>query len=333
MPARATLPGLCFVGGLSMLATWIATLPALQALRISPLVVGILIGVVIGNTVGSRLPSTWDEGRTFSAKRVLRLAIVLYGFRITFGQIATLGWPVLLLDVLMVSLTLGLGAFVGIRWLKMEVPTALMTAAGAAICGAAAVIATEPVVKAKGHQTAAAVATVVVFGTLAMFLYPLAYRTGLVPMDLDTFGIYIGASVHEVAHVVGAGEAVSPDTADTAVIVKMTRVLLLAPALIVMGLALQRGEKEEQGVVIPWFAVGFIAVAGINSLNLFPAVVVDALIQLDTFLLTMAMTALGLNTVASQFKGMGYGPLLLALTLFGWLIFGGFALTHLLMGG
>lgn len=330
---RALLPGLIFVGAISALATWMATLPVLAALRISPLVVGILVGVIIGNTAGAKLPSALDAGRTFSAKRILRLAIVLYGFRITFGQIATLGWTVLLLDVLMVGLTLGIGALVGIRWLKMEVPTALMTAAGAAICGAAAVVATEPVVKAKSHQTAAAVATVVVFGTLAMFLYPLVYRTGLVPMDLPTFGVYIGATVHEVAHVVGAGEAVSPETADTAVIVKMTRVLLLAPALIIMGILLQREKGPDQRMAIPWFAVGFIVVAGINSLNLFPAVVVQALIQLDTFLLTMAMTALGLSTVASQFKGMGYGPLLLALTLAVWLVLGGFGITQLLMGG
>ena len=330
---RALLPGLIFVGAISALATWMATLPVLAALRISLLVVGILVGVVIGNTAGAKLPSALDAGRTFSAKRILRLAIVLYGFRITFGQIATLGWTVLLLDVLMVGLTLGIGALVGIRWLKMEVPTALMTAAGAAICGAAAVVATEPVVKAKSHQTAAAVATVVVFGTLAMFLYPLVYRTGLVPMDLPTFGVYIGATVHEVAHVVGAGEAVSPETADTAVIVKMTRVLLLAPALIIMGILLQREKGPDQRMAIPWFAVGFIVVAGINSLNLFPAVVVQALIQLDTFLLTMAMTALGLSTVASQFKGMGYGPLLLALTLAVWLVLGGFGITQLLMGG
>ena len=330
---RALLPGLAFVGAISTVATWIATWPVLTALRISPLVVGILIGVVIGNTVGTKLPTTLDAGRTFSAKRILRLAIILYGFRITFGQIATLGWAVLLLDALMVGLTLAIGPFVGIRWLKMEVPTALMTAAGAAICGAAAVVATEPLVKAKNHQTAAAVATVVVFGTVAMFLYPLAYRTGLVPMDLPTFGVYIGASIHNVGHAVGAAEAVSPETTDTAVIAKMTRVLLLAPAIIIMGLLLQRGKGANEGLTIPWFALGFIGVAGINSLNLFPAVVVEALIRLDSFLLTMAMTALGLNTVASKFRGMGYGPLLLALTLAVWLVVGGFGLTKLIMAG
>ena len=220
---RALLPGLAFVGAISTVATWIATWPVLTALRISPLVVGILIGVVIGNTVGTKLPTTLDAGRTFSAKRILRLAIVLYGFRITFGQIATLGWAVLLLDALMVGLTLAIGAFVGIRWLKMEVPTALMTAAGAAICGAAAVVATEPLVKAKNHQTAAAVATVVVFGTVAMFLYPLAYRTGLVNVSCHRAGVTTlstgNQSTHGAVDAAVRSGAVSP-TAVTAESVK-----------------------------------------------------------------------------------------------------------------
>jgi len=329
---RGTFPGLAFVGLVAGVAAWTATAPWLQALRISPLVVGILLGVTIGNTAGHRIPEAFAPGVTFCAKRVLKLAIILYGLRITFGQIASLGWPVLILDVLMVSLTLIIGAWVGVRWLKMEPPTALMTAAGAAICGAAAVVATEPVVKAENHQTAAAVGTVVMFGTLAMFLYPLAYRTGLVPMDLPTFGVYIGASIHNVGHAVGAAEAVSPETTDTAIIVKMTRVLLLAPAILILGLLLQRGKEANEGLTMPWFALGFIAVAGINSLNLLPASTVAALIQLDTFLLTMAMTALGLNTVISKFKGMGYGPLVLALILAVWLVVGGFGLTTLLMG-
>ena len=191
--------------------------------------------------------------------------------------------------------------------------------------------------KAEAHKTAIAVATVVIFGTTAMFLYPLVYRTGFVPMSEDVFGIYVGASVHEVAHVVGAGEAVSPATADTAVIVKMTRVMLLAPALIAIGWFLQRGREREEnaatGLVIPWFAVGFVAVAGFNSLALLPSSVVASIVAIDTYLLTMAMTALGLSTVVAKFKGIGWQPLQLAFVLAVWLVLGGYFLTQLLVGG
>ncbi|MEE2750147.1 MAG: YeiH family protein [Myxococcota bacterium] len=333
---RELAPGLAVVALLAGVSTWGSWAPPLVALKISPLIVGILLGTAIGNIAGAHLPPSWSPGITFSAKKVLRLAIILYGFRITFSQVAAIGIEGVLLDVLMVTSTLILGAFLGTRFFGLDKETTLLTSAGAAICGAAAVIATEPVVRAKAHQTALAVGTVVLFGTLSMFLYPIAYRAGLVPLSEEVFGVYIGASVHEVAHVVGAGEAVSPLTADTAVIVKMTRVMLLAPALLVLSwvLSRQRADNTEEAspLVVPWFAVGFIAVAGLNSLSLLPQTVVEHLITLDTFLLTMAMSALGLTTVLSQFKGIGWGPIRLAFCLALWLVFGGYALTCLLIG-
>ena len=169
-----------------------------------------------------------------------------------------------------------------------------------------------------------------------MFLYPLVYRLGLVPMSTEVFGIYIGASVHEVAHVVGAGDAVGQSTSDIAVIVKMTRVMLLAPALIIMGWLLARqvnsSSTTKTPVAIPWFAIGFILVAGFNSFGFLSASAVDIINIFDTFLLTMAMTALGLNTVVERFRGIGLTPLYLALTLFLWLVVGGYALTQLFVG-
>lgn len=240
-----------------------------------------------------------------------------------------------MLDIVMVTSTLVIGVLVGTRVLKLDRETAVLTSSGAAICGAAAVIAAEPVVKAQPHQTTVAVGTVVLFGTLAMFLYPVAFHAGLLPFTEELFGAYVGASVHEVAHVVGAGAAVSEQTAATAVIVKMTRVMLLAPALIGISLWLKRSKTSgitTSDLTIPWFALGFIAVTGFNSLDVLPVALVEALVVLDNYLLTMAMTALGLSTVASRLKGVGWGPFLLALILFIWLIFGGFVATSWTMG-
>ena len=331
---RTMMPGLVFVAALAGLATWTAQLPFLQALRMSPLIVGILLGVVLGN--GVRLPAGWGDGITFSAKKILRLAIILYGFRITFSEIAAVGLAGFVLDVLIVALTLIIGIFVGTRWLGMDKETAIMTSAGSAICGAAAVIGTEPLVKAEAHKTAIAVATVVVFGTVAMFLYPLVYRTGIIPMSEDVFGVYVGATIHNVGHVIAGAEAVSPAATSTAIIVKMTRVMLLAPALLAIGWFLNRrsagDDDAEAELVIPWFAIGFIAVAGFNSLGLLGQGLVDNIITIDGFLLTMAMTGLGLNTVASKFKGIGWQPMQLAFILTVWLIVGGYVLTQLLIG-
>lgn len=334
-PAGA-LSGVLAIGVISGVSMWVASLPAVATLRVSPLIVGILLGVCVGNLAGERLPSSWGPGVTFSAKKILRLAIVLFGFRITFGQIADLGMAGVLLDVFMVSSTLVLGVFFGTRFLGLDRETAILTSAGAAICGAAAVIAAEPVVKAEPHKTTVAVGTVVLFGTLSMFLYPIVFRAGLLPMSEDLFGVYIGASVHEVAHVVGAGSAVSEATANTAVIVKMTRVMLLAPALLCISWWLGRAKATEDvqrpAMSVPWFAVGFVAVAGFNSLALLPEEVVGAIDLLDTFFLTMAMTALGMGTVGSKLKGVGWSPLLLALALFVWLVGAGYLATTWLMG-
>jgi uncharacterized integral membrane protein (TIGR00698 family) len=138
-------------------------------------------------------------------------------------------------------------------------------------------------------------------------------------------GLYIGASVHEVAQVVGAGSAIAPEVANSAIIVKMFRVMLLVPVLIVIAWMFQpKAQGEKRTVVIPWFAIGFIVVAGFNSLHLLSTDVISSITLVDTFLLTMAMSALGMETHFKKFKGVGGKAMLLALILFGWLIVGGF---------
>jgi uncharacterized integral membrane protein (TIGR00698 family) len=128
------------------------------------------------------------------------------------------------------------------------------------------------------------------------------------------------------------------EMADAAVIVKMTRVIMIAPMLIVLGLYLAWDAKRAGGarnektkLVIPWFAVYFIMVAGFNSFHLIPQNIVDIINEIDTFLLTMAMTALGMGTIFSKFKGLGLAPIYTALTMFVWLVVGGFMVTKLVV--
>jgi uncharacterized integral membrane protein (TIGR00698 family) len=222
-----------------------------------------------------------------------------------------------------------------------------LTASGAAVCGAAAVLATEPVVKAQEYKTAIAVSMVVLFGTISMFLYPVLYTTlienadGFLHMSAREFGIYVGGTIHEVAQVVAVPASVPgapQEMADAAVIVKMTRVIMIAPMLIVLGFYLSWVSKkdgtntsEKTKLVIPWFAVYFIMVAGFNSFHLLPLGLVDTINEIDTFLLTMAMTALGMGTVFSKFKGLGLAPIYTALTMFAWLVVGGFMVTKLVV--
>ncbi|MGZ5242869.1 MAG: YeiH family protein [Bacteroidia bacterium] len=328
--------GVVFVMVLALAATYLSTIPFLQNLSISPLIVGILLGMILGNSIRQKFPEKWSSGIVFSAKKLLRLAIILYGFRITFQQIGAVGFSGMLADVIMLSSTFLIGAYVGIKWLKIDRDIALLTASGASVCGAAAVLATEPVLKSEPYKTTIAVATVVLFGTLAMFLYPVLYKLGLFQLNADEMGIYIGATVHEVAQVVASGNAISPETADTAVIVKMTRVMLLVPLLLLLSIYVSRQKSfgaEASGktkIRIPWFAVAFIGVSAFNSLSLLPINVVSSINIFDTFLLTMAMTALGLETRFSKFKQTGGKPVLLALIMFVWLLVGGYFVAKII---
>ena len=342
---KGTLNGILFVALFSVVATYIANIGFIQALGLSPLVIGIVMGIIYANSLHHKTPQAWHTGITFSGKKILRFAIVFYGFRITFQQIAEVGMDGFLVSLIMLTSTLILGSWLGYKVFGMEKDTSILTASGAAVCGAAAVLATEPVLKAEEYKTAIAVSMVVLFGTVSMFLYPVLYTTifenaiGFLHMSPREFGIYVGGTIHEVAQVVAVPASIPnapEEMANAAVIVKMTRVIMIAPMLIVLGLYLAWSAKKEGNqrdekmkLVIPWFAVYFIVVAGFNSLQLVPQNIVDIINHIDTFLLTMAMTALGMGTVFAKFKGLGLAPLYTATSMFVWLVVGGFVVTKL----
>jgi uncharacterized integral membrane protein (TIGR00698 family) len=341
---KGTMSGILFVAIFAAAATFIASLGPVKALGLSPLVIGIVLGIFYANTMHNQIPSEWETGITFSAKKILRFAIVFYGFRITFQQIAEVGMDGFLVSLIMLSTTFIFGSWLGYKIFGMDKDTSMLTASGASVCGAAAVLATEPVLKAEEHKTAIAVSMVVLFGTISMFLYPVLYTTifenatGFLHMTAREFGIYVGGTIHEVAQVVAVPFSIPgapEEMANDAVIVKMTRVIMIAPMLIILGIYLSYSEKKESSssakikLVIPWFAVYFIGVAGFNSLHLVPENIVNIINEIDTFLLTMAMTALGMGTRFSKFKGLGMAPVYTATAMFAWLVLGGFVVTKM----
>lgn len=324
--------GVLFVALFACAAFYISGFQALQYLSLSPLIIGIILGMVYGNTLKKNMPEEWLPGINFSSKKLLRLAIILYGFRLTFQNVISVGLSAIVVDVIIIAGTLALGLLLG-KLLKIDKEISLLTSTGSAICGAAAILGMEPVLNNKPHKTAIAVSTVVIFGTIAMFLYPILYQNGVLNLSPEQWGLYTGATIHEVAHVVGAGNAMSENISEVAIIVKMIRVIFLAPVLLICALIISRQGKQKQAegspasgmkITIPWFAFGFIAVIGFNSLNLLPQSVVDGINYIDTFLLTMAMTALGMETHLKKFKEAGAKPFILALILFIWLMVGGY---------
>lgn len=327
------LHGILLIALFSCAAFYIGDAQVFKDLSFSPMIIGIILGMLYANSLRNHLPPTWVPGIQFCSKKLLRLGIILYGFRLTFQDIINVGVAGILVDTVVVVVTIIGGIYLG-KLLKMDKEIALLTSIGSGICGAAAVLGAESTIRTKPYKTAVAVATVVIFGTLSMFLYPIAWRAGWLDLTPGEMGIYAGSTLHEVAHVVGAGNAMGPEISNTAIIVKMIRVMLLVPVLLSLGywVALRsRGAGEdnrERGkVAIPWFALGFLGVIVFNSCDLLPAATVDVINYIDTFLLTMAMVALGAETSIDKFKKAGPKPFILAFLIYIWLIAGGWCLA------
>jgi len=197
-------------------------------------------------------------------------------------------------------------------------------------------LAVEDILKSEPYKATVAIGTVVLFGTLSMFLYPILQQHGVLGLTDNQYGLFIGASVHEVAQVVVAGNNISAQAGDVAVIVKMTRVLLLVPVLIGLAFFAGRFLKKEKGKIkdqikIPWFAVGFLAMIGFNSLHLLPVSIVNWINQIDIFLLTMAMAAIGIETNLGKIKKVGLKPIYLSVVLMGWLMGGVYLFVRVLV--
>ena len=314
-------PGVAIVGIISLSAFLLARLPFFAHLGLSALTLSILVGALLGNLFHAQLVGTATQpGFHFAQKTLLRAGVALYGLNLTLAQIIQVGPAAVVVDLFIVVSTMCVGWWIGHRWLGMDRDTVLLASAGSSICGAAAVVATESVLGSAPHKTSAAVGQVVLFGSLAMLLYPLLYAA--IDVDRAAFGIYVGSTVHEVAQVVAVGKTVGGATAATAVIVKMIRVMMLAPFLLVVGRFFPVGgaTTTRQRPRPPAFALAFIAIALVHPYLGLPEPVLAALRMLDVILLATAMAALGLDTTIKKLRLAGREAVVLGAILFGYLV-------------
>ncbi|KAL3933856.1 MAG: hypothetical protein SGPRY_000096 [Prymnesium sp.] len=349
---RERSAGLAVAGSLG----WLAEKAASSApISLSPLLYATAFGILIGNTIRlfdseMKLLDPADRGMQFAKKRLLRGGIILYGAKVTFGRMLSIGLPGLLADLYVVSSTLLIGFSLG-RALQLSGALVTLISTGSAICGCSAVAATQPIIDAESHEAppshharvAAAVGVVVLCGTLAMFIYPALFK--LVPSlaaDPRLMGIYTGASVHELAGVVAAGNAMGPQVASTALITKLLRVFLLEPwiiALYYLGIGSKQSSEEafspsegKAGKGVPWFAFGFVGVALVNSVWGFSPRVQRTFTSLSAGFLASAMAALGLDTDLVKVKSLGWKPIALAMVLWVNLLGGGFLVSRFMVG-
>ena len=306
------LPGLLVsvaVAGLAItIGGWVAGLSAM--------LLAILLGAVLSNLTGpeSAIMQRLQPGLAVAARRLLRIGVVLLGLQLALSDIVALGWPIIVGVVVIVGGTMTATIFLG-RLLKVGADQSLLIAGGFAICGAAAVAGVDAVLaRRKDAEAATAVALVVIFGTLMIGVMPAL--TGLLGLNPYTAGIWTGASTHEVAQVVAAAGIIGPDALKVAVLVKLARVLMLAPVMAIISIQQRSIAAPEPGrkrpPLVPMFVVGFIAMVALRSLGIVPEIVLSWAKTAETWLLAAAMFALGTAMHWSVLKKAGRRPVALA---------------------
>lgn len=337
------LPGLAVAAAATAVAWPISMLQPV----LSPLLVAIVLGILVGNLV-PELPETFSPGLNFAAKPLLRLGIVALGAQVVLGDILDLGWLVLVLAAVIVAAGIG-SALVLSGPFKVDKDLAVLIGCGFGICGAAAVAGVESTLKSRKEDVAAAIGLVVLFGTLMIAIIPsLSTAFGL---DPETAGMWGGASTHEVAQVVAIGGIIGPAALEVAVLVKLARVIMLAPTVAVFSYAVRRSEEKalataqtttaeaEPGTaatadaagsaavstetarkparaarppIIPLFVIGFLVMAALRTFGLLPEFAITGLGWIQTVCLAMAMFALGRGVQWRSLKNLGAGPIGLA---------------------
>jgi uncharacterized integral membrane protein (TIGR00698 family) len=301
--------GICLTIALAGIAYLLRALPGLNLF--SPLILAIILGMLLRNTMG--MPEQCQAGVSFAMKRILRFAIVLLGLQLSLGQVMAIGVNGIAIAVFTLFSTFGFTYWMG-RQLGVSKSLTYLIASGTSICGASAVIATSSATQSSDRDTTYAVAIVTIFGTLSMLLYPLLLS--FLNLTPEAFGIWCGASIHEVAQALAGAYQASPVSGELASITKLFRVLWLAPVVLLISLFLsssaQSNSKQQPSpFVIPWFIFYFTLLILLNSLNIFPVGLKSAIAQIDLFLLTIAMAAMGLETKLKYMQNAGLKPLYL----------------------
>jgi uncharacterized integral membrane protein (TIGR00698 family) len=324
----AFLPGVLLAAAIAALAFALRELPGMTTF--SPLILAIVIGMAFHNIVGT--PARAKPGIAFSIKRLLRIAIVLLGFQLTLTQVEDVGGRGLLIVATTLIATFLFTLWAG-RALGVEQKLSQLIAAGTSICGASAVIATNAITDAHDEDVAYAVACVTIFGSIAMFTYPLL--PGLLHLGQRGYGLWSGASIHEIAQVVAASFQNGQKAGEFGTMVKLARVMMLAPVVFALSirarLSAAAAKAQSAKPPLPWFVLGFIAVVAINSAVVIPTEGKHMIVMLTTFLLSVALAAMGLETDFSKLYARGFRPAILGALAF--LFIAAFSLTLIKLTG
>lgn len=301
------LPGVALAALLATAAFLLARLPFVKdTLHVSALLLVILLGMAWRSLIP--LPAGALPGIRVAQRPILRWAVAGLGLKLSLGEILHIGGPALAVVVISTLATLGFGLWIGKR-LGMGEKGSMLLAVGSSICGASAVVAADSVVQGEKQDSAVALGVITLLGTIGIVIYPFIGRA--LGMNDFLYGLWDGASLHEMAQVVAAGAGFSKRAVEVATVVKLTRICLLAP--IVFGLAWSLRRKGNAGdakvSLVPWFLVLFVIFAAINSTGWAPKAALDVLRDIDLWLLCVGMAGVGLQTGFHDLKRAGFAPI------------------------
>ncbi|MEP6638327.1 MAG: putative sulfate exporter family transporter [Chloroflexota bacterium] len=275
--------------------------------------VALLLGIIVSAVAGGRL-APLVPGLTVASQRLLRLGIVLLGARLSLGEIARIGLPATGIIVITMAASFAIVLLVS-RIVRVEGRLAVLIAVGSAVCGNTAIVATAPVIGARAREVAYAVATITLFGTLAVFLYPAIGRA--VELSQPSFGLWAGVAVHDTSQVIATSAAFGPQALDVATVVKLIRNALMAPLLLLIAtvwasrVAAPPGGSPRRGIrrAIPLFVLGFLALAVLRTLGVIDASQAGVLDTVARTLILVALAAVGMSIHLGELRETSWRPL------------------------
>ncbi|MBP1933382.1 YeiH family protein [Ammoniphilus resinae] len=302
-PRWRSIFGVGFTFFIAMIGMGLAKVPLIS--HLGSMVTAILLAIFFRQFFG--YPEILRTGIQFSGKKILRYAIVLFGFRLNVEVILQQGIGLLLKDVFSIVLAIIVTMLIA-KWIKAEKALSFMLAVGTGVCGAAAIAAVSPIIKANDDDTAIGVGMIALMGTIFTIIYTLLLP--ILPLTNIQYGVWSGVSLHEIAHVAAAAAPAGADALAIALLAKLGRVLLLVPLCFLLAYWMKRKDKgTEANVDFPWFLLGFIITSLIGTYAGLPQELLDGIAVFSSFLLTAAMVGLGLNVSFQALKQKGLKPL------------------------
>ena len=307
------LPGLAMVAAIGAPALMLQSrLTVSGKTVVSAVAVAIVLGVLIRNLWG--LAEACKPGVSFAVKRLLRVGIALLGAQLSLGQVLRTGATAVLVVAICIVLAILVVRFLSTR-MGLSDRLGTLLGVGTSICGVSAIVATAPAIEAKQEETSMAVATITVFGLLAVVVYPLLGRA--LGLSDVVFGTWAGTAVNDTSQVIAAGLIYSQTAGEVATVVKLTRNLFMAPVIVVLSSWYLRkgqgsGVRSQKGIslksVVPGFVLGFVAMAVLNSLGIFPPMALDLIRTASSWLIVVALAGVGLETNLASLKAIGFRP-------------------------